>query len=136
MSLDPITAALDLGGKLIDRLFPDPLKRDEAKLELLKLQQTGQLSEMAGQLDINKTEAASPVWFVAGWRPYIGWICGTGLAYQFIFMPIFNGVATMSSMTAGFPSLDMGTLLTLLLGMLGLGGMRTYEKITGAEGNR
>lgn len=136
MSFDPVTAALDLGGKLIDKLFPDPAQRDNAKLQLLTLQQNGQLAEMTGQLEINKVEAASTVWFVAGWRPYIGWICGTGLAYQFLLMPVFNGFASLAHATGGFPSLDMGTLITLLFGMLGLGGMRTYEKATGSEGNR
>lgn len=136
MALDPVTAALDLGGKLIDKFFPDPAQRDAAKLQLLTLQQNGDLAQMTGQLDINKVEASSTNWFVAGWRPYIGWICGTGLGYQFLVMPIMNGFAKMAGYIAAFPSLDMGTLVTLLLGLLGLGGMRTYEKVTGSEGNR
>lgn len=136
MAFDPVTAALDLGGKLIDKLFPDPAARDEAKLKLLTLQQNGELAQMTGQIETNKIEAASTNWFVAGWRPYIGWICGSGLAYQFLLMPIFNGLAVISGTVDAFPSLDMGTLLTLLLGMLGLGGMRMHEKIKGAEGNR
>ena len=131
MSLDPVTAALDLGGKLIERFFPDPAQRDAAKLQLLTLQQNGELAQMTGQLDINKVEAASTNWFVAGWRPYIGWICGTGLGYQFLVMPLANGLATMAGYASAFPSLDMGTLVTLLLGMLGLGGLRTKEKMEG-----
>lgn len=125
MALDPVTAALDIGGKLIDRLWPDPAKAAEAKLELLKMQQSGDLALITGQLEINKAEASNPNWFVSGWRPYIGWICGTGLAYQFLIYPIL--VAFQPKIV----QLDLGTLLTLLGGMLGLGAMRTYEKFQG-----
>lgn len=127
MSLDPISAALDLGGKLIERLWPDPAQRAAAQLELLKLQQSGELTAISGQLEINKAEAANPNWFVSGWRPYIGWVCGTGLAYQFLVYP--NLVAFVPKIQP----LDMGTLLTLLTGLLGLGGLRTYEKLQGVS---
>lgn len=123
--MDPISAALDIGSKLIERLWPDPTQAAQAKLELVKLQQSGELAQMTGQLEINKVEATSANWFVAGWRPYIGWICGTGLAYQFLIYPIL--VAYQPKVV----QLDMGTLLTLLAGMLGLGGLRTYEKAQG-----
>lgn len=136
MAIDPVTAVLDIGGKLIDKLFPDPAQRDKAKLDLLALQQNGELAVMTGQMDINKEEAKSTSWFVAGWRPYIGWVCGTGLGYQFIFMPIANGLVRASGAVAPFVTLDTGTLITCLFGMLGIGGMRTYEKYKGVEGNR
>ena len=125
MSLDPISAALDIGGKLIDRLWPDPAQANAAKLELLNLQQSGELAQISGQLEINKVEAASGSVFVAGWRPYIGWVCGTGLAYQFLVYPVV--VAFIPKIV----QLDMGTLLTLLGGLLGLGAMRTTEKLSG-----
>ena len=125
MALDPITAALDIGGKLIDRLWPDPTQADLAKLELFRLQQSGELQQIAGQLEVNKAEATNASVFVSGWRPFIGWICGTGLAYQFLVYPIL--VAFVPKIV----QLDMGTLLTLLAGMLGLGAMRTQEKLQG-----
>jgi hypothetical protein len=125
MAVDPITAALDIGGKLIDRLWPDPSQRDAAKLELLKLQQSGELVEITGQLKINEIEAASPSLWVSGWRPGVGWVCVAGLAYQFLAYPILIGWLPK------IISLDMGTLLTLLAGMLGFGGMRTAEKLAG-----
>ena len=128
--MDPISAALDIGGKLIDRMWPDPAQRAAAQLELAKLQQSGELAQITGQLEVNKAEASSTSWFVAGWRPYIGWICGTGLAYQFLIYPI------LAAFVPNVKQLDMGTLISLLAGMLGLGGMRTYEKVTNAEGNR
>lgn len=125
MALDPVTAVLDIGGKLIDHMWPDPAVADQAKLELLKMQQTGELAQIGGQLDINKVEAASSSVFVSGWRPYIGWVCGTGLAYQFLIYPI--AIAWLPKIV----QLDMGTLLSLLAGMLGLSGMRTQEKLNG-----
>lgn len=69
MSMDPITAALDVGGKLIDRLWPDPEKKDQAKLALLELAQKGELVEFTGRAEIVKTEAASSHWLAANWRP-------------------------------------------------------------------
>lgn len=132
MAIDPITAALDIGSKLIDKLWPDPTQRDQAKLQLLTLQQNGELAQMTGQLNVNIEEAKNANWFVAGWRPYIGWVCGTGLGYQFIFAPVANGLLHSTQ----FPNLDTSTLLQLLVGMLGMGALRTYEKYTGTEGNR
>lgn len=125
MSLDPVTALLDVGGKVIDRIWPDPVQAANAKFELFKLQQSGELAMMAGQMEINKEEAKSPSLFVSGWRPYIGWVCGTGLAYQFLLYPV------LVAFVPGVVQLDMGTLLTLLFGMLGLGAMRTKEKLEG-----
>lgn len=132
MSLDPVTALLDVGGKLIDKLFPDPTQRDAARYQLMQLQQQGELAILAQQVDLAKTqtdtnteEAKSSNWWVAGWRPYIGWVCGTGLGYQLLVYPILVGFVP------SVVPLDTGTLLTLLLGMLGLGGMRTFEKSKG-----
>ena len=132
MSLDPVTALLDVGGKLIDKLFPDPAQRAAANYELLKLHQQGELAILAQevalaktQTDVNQEEAKSTNWFVSGWRPYIGWICGTGLAYQFLVYPI------LIAFQPKIVSLDMGTLITLLAGMLGLGTLRSFEKSKG-----
>lgn len=131
MSYDPISAALDLGSKIIERLWPDPEKRDIAKLELFKLQQAGELAEITAQLKVNEVEASNPSVFVSGWRPFVGWICAGALALQFIVAPLGVWVASLAGHVVAFPSLDMGTLLTLLGGMLGLGGLRTVEKING-----
>jgi len=125
MNLDPLSAALGIGNKVIDRLWPDPAVANAAKLELLKLQQSGELAQITGQLEINKVEAANPSVFVSGWRPFIGWICGTGLGYQFLVYPI------LVAFEPKIVQLDMGTLITLLGGLLGLGTMRTVEKLNG-----
>jgi hypothetical protein len=85
------------------------------------------------QADINKVEASSSSLFVAGWRPCIGWVCGLGLFTQFVVAPLVTWVASILKHPVVFPALDMGTLLTLLLGMLGLGTMRSYEKVNGVN---
>lgn len=129
---EPVTAVLNIGSQLIDRLWPDQATKDAGKLALLDLAQKGDLAKMnsetqlaLGQIDINKEDAKSGSFWQSGWRPYIGWICGTGLAYQFLVYPIL--VAFVPKIV----QLDMGTLLTLLGGLLGLGALRTQEKIKG-----
>lgn len=138
MAFDPISAALGIGEKLIDRLWPDPTQRDAAKLELLKMKQTGELAVLAaetdlakGQIAVNQVEAASASFFVAGWRPFIGWVCGAAFAYHFVLQPFLAFVLDASGHKVELPVFDMGTLSTVLMGMLGLGSLRTYEKING-----
>ena len=118
MAIDPITAVSDVVNTVINKIWPDKTEQEKAEL-------AGAIALVQGQLDVNKAEAANSNWFVAGWRPYIGWICGTGLGYQFLVYPIL--VAFVPKVV----QLDMGTLLTLLTGMLGIGGLRTFEKLNG-----
>lgn len=137
MALDPLTALLDIGGKVIDRIFPDPAQKAAAQLELIKLQQSGELAQITGQLEINKAEAASTNWFVAGARPFILWGCGAAMLYVSLFEPIMRFVATVAfSYKGAFPVIDTSITMQILFGLLGLGGMRTLEKVKGAEGNR
>lgn len=130
MSLDPVTALLDIGGKVIDRIWPDPTQAANAKFELFKLQQSGELAEIAGQLKINEIEAANPSVFVSGWRPFVGWVCGFGLVYSFLGQPLLAWASVNYHFSIP-PTLDLGTLITVLGGMLGLSGLRTMEKING-----
>ena len=131
MSLDPISAALDLGNTLIARIFPDPAQQDQAKLELLKLQQSGELASMTAQTDINKAEASNSSLFVSGWRPAVGWVCALALAYQYLLRPLSGTIAVIFGITLPIlPGLD-DNLWQLMMGMLGMGGLRTYEKTQG-----
>lgn len=139
---DIVTAVSGVAGKLIDRLWPDPAQAAAAKLELLKMQQTGELAQLAadtdlakGQLAVNQAEATNADIFVSGWRPFIGWVCGSGLAFQFIANPLLTWGTQLYGKTVAVPSLDLGTLMTLLFGMLGLGYMRTTEKLAGKAGS-
>jgi hypothetical protein len=131
MALDPITAAMDIGGKLIDRLWPDPAQGAAAKLELIKLQQSGDLAQMTGQLEINKIEAANANMFVSGWRPAIGWVCALALLYQYLVRPLAVAVfAAVGHPLPVMPGLDEN-LWQLMMAMLGMGGLRTFEKVQG-----
>jgi hypothetical protein len=131
MALDPISAALDLGNTLITRIFPDPAQADQAKLKLLELQKSGELAQMTAQTDINKVEASNPSLFVSGWRPAIGWVCALALAYQYLLRPLSGTIASLVGVTLPpLPGLD-DNLWQLMMGMLGMGGLRTFEKVQG-----
>lgn len=127
----------DLANKVFDKIFPDPESKLKAQMEMLKLQQTGELAVLEaetklalGQMDINKVEAASDSFFKSGWRPSVGWICTFGLAYQIVIRPLLTWVGTNTAGWVAPPALELDTLMTLLFGMLGLGAYRTYEKVT------
>jgi len=124
--------------KIVGTFKVSPSQQLEAQTELSKIQLELQgkiLDQVSAQMDINKVEAASSSTFVAGWRPAIGWICGLGLFVQFIVNPIATWIAALAQHPIVFPALDLGTLMTLLLGMLGLGTMRTFEKVNNAPGS-
>jgi len=129
MALDPVSTLLEIGGKVLDRVLPDPAQQAAAKLELMKLQQNGELAQIIGQMEINKVEAASSSLFVSGWRPSVGWVCSAGFAVQFIIGPLAEWGAALAGHPVKFPQMDTGTMMPLLLGMLGLGGLRTAEKL-------
>lgn len=129
MSLDPITAGLDLAKTVVQTIWPD--KSDQEKAQL-----AAALSLVQGQLEINKAEANSMSWFVAGWRPFIGWTCGVACAWNWIGLAVLKFVAELAGHPITLLPADLAEMWPLLLGMLGLGGMRTVEKLKGAEGNR
>ena len=131
MSLDPISAVLDLGNTLITRIFPDPAQQADAKLKLLQMQQNGELASMTAQTDINKEEAKNASLFVSGWRPAIGWVCALALAYQYLIRPLSGTIAGIFGVVIPpLPGLD-DNLWQLMMGMLGMGGLRTFEKVQG-----
>ena len=134
----------DIGKSLIERFFPDPEKKAAAQLELLKMQQNGDLAQLAAATDLaklqiqtNVEEAKSTNWFVAGWRPFVGWVCGLGLAYVALIEPLARFAAQVwFKYTGGFPVIDTSLTMQVLLGMLGLGAMRSLEKVKGSEDKR
>lgn len=131
MGLPVLGSILDIGTKLIDKLIPDPKAKAEALQKLQELEQNGDLAVIGGQNEINKIEAASPTLFVSGWRPSVGWVCSSALALQLVVLPLLSWVATLLGRTVAVPVLNTELLTTLLVGMLGLGGMRTVEKLQG-----
>ena len=129
--MDPVTIMLGIGNKVIDRLWPDPAQAAAAKLELFKLQQTGELAVITGQMEINKAEAANPSVFVSGWRPFIGWVCGAACAWNWIGLPMAKALAVYHQVPFALSPADLSEMMPVLIGLLGLGGLRTVEKIQG-----
>lgn len=124
---------------LLDKVLPDPQAAADAKLKVLELAQKGELAVLdadlklaLGQIEVNKVEAASPDWFRAGWRPATGWICVAGLGYEFLLRPLLPWfVAVAGANVPPLPAIDNEALMVLLTGMLGLGGLRTFERVKG-----
>ena len=81
------------------------------------------------QIEVNKVEAGSSSLFVSGWRPFVGWTCGVALCYHFVLQPLLMFILSSTGNPMELPTFDMTTLTTVLMGMLGLGGLRTYEKV-------
>lgn len=132
MSFDPITAGLDILGKVIDRVLPDKAAADKAKAELLVMQTRGDLDQLMGQLEINKVEAGHSSIFVAGWRPASGWICNIGLLYTFLLQPILTWACSVAGV-AQPPGIPFDALYVLLGSLLGVGTLRTVDKIKGVS---
>lgn len=146
--LSPGSLIGSLGGKIIETVagfFPNPEKKAEAAQAIAMAQLQGAFKEeedavqlLMKQADINLQEAKSEKWWVAGWRPYIGWTCGTAFGYAFVIQPFAQFVAVVIFKSAFdpklLPILDMSTIIPVLMGMLGLAGMRSFEKVKGANG--
>jgi len=130
--MNPLILApiFELGKTLIDRWMPDPQKKAEAELELFKMAQAGDLQKVVGQLEINAKEAQHASIFVAGWRPFAGWVGGVGLAYACIGHYVLIWLSSIYGWPTP-PQVDTEILLYVLGGMLGLGTLRTYEKKNG-----
>jgi hypothetical protein len=113
---------------IVDKLIPDTAKASElkAQLEMELVKQAGK------QIEVNKQEARHRSIFVAGWRPFIGWVCGLSFAYHFLIYPVLVLALSLNGQDPNvLPTFDMSSLLTVMMGMLGLGGLRTYEKKNG-----
>lgn len=121
---------LEVGKTLLDRFVPDPEKRREAEAEFLKQAMGGELKQVIAQLEINAKEAVHPSIWVAGWRPFVGWVGGLGLLYATIGQPVITWVGLIQGWPAP-PTLDTDLLWVVLSGMLGIGGLRTFEKTRG-----
>lgn len=130
--------------KIIDKVIPDRAAAQAAKDSITQMAAQGALTEellqlqavTSAQSDINKVEAASASVFVAGWRPFVGWVCGVGLAMTCIVAPLFTWATALAGHPTPFPQINDPILKSTLAGMLGLGyGLRTFEKHNGVQGN-
>lgn len=133
MIADAIAA---LVGKVIDRVWPDPAQKAQAALELAKMQQEAEFKELDANLQVaiaqiqtNTAEAQSGDKFASRWRPFIGWTCGMAFCWNYIGLSVARFVMTASGHPVELSPADMSEMMPVLLGMLGLGGLRTYEKV-------
>lgn len=124
------------GLKIINKFIKDPEAQAAAQLEMLKVQQSSDfkqieaaLQEKQMQADINTVEAANENTFVSGWRPFIGWVCGCSIALQFLVFPLLSWSFGFAGYAISFPELPSEMLYGMIFGMLGIGGMRSYEKV-------
>lgn len=143
MSLDPITALLNVGESVISRIWPDPHVRGEQMLKLEDIAHKkgmaaleAEIQVLTGQMQINSTEAKHKSIFVAGWRPFVGWVGGVGLCYAAILEPLMRFAASLYGYTGDFPILDTTITLQVLMGMLGIGAMRSFDKKNRVETNK
>lgn len=117
---------------LLDKVIEDKDQKAALAHEIATMSERHAQELAKGQLEINKAEAASGSVFKGGWRPFIGWVCGAAFAYHFVLQPfIVFGVAAAGIEIPALPEFDMGSLMTVMMGMLGLGGLRTFEKKAG-----
>lgn len=124
--------------QILDKLIPDPQAKAQAQLDLARMVQTGELAELdffkqvAVSQAATNTAEASRGGFHGGWRPFIGWVCGAGFAYQYLVRPMLPWTMSLFGVSApAMPELETGEIMGLVFGMLGLGGLRTYEKRKG-----
>ena len=132
LDITGIGSIFDFGSKILDKIFPDKNEADKAKLAMLQLQQQGELKELenefailARQSEVNLEEAKSSNLFVSGWRPSVGWVCSSGLFYSALLQPILKAFGVNAPIT------DTGVLIQMLFAMLGIAGMRSWEKSRG-----
>lgn len=130
--MNPLLLApiLEVGKTLLDRFIPDPAQKAAAEMELVKMAADGELKQIIAQLEINAREAAHPSIWVAGWRPAFGWCGAAGFVYATMLQPLLAWMAAVKGWPEP-PSLNLDLLWVVVTGMLGIGGLRTVEKMKG-----
>ena len=131
-----------IGGvvQVVNKFIPDPQAQAQMQLELAKLKQADNFKQIDAalqmaqqQTDINKAEATSGSLFIGGWRPACGWVCAIAFGYHYVVQPSLAFTLSAFGVQVVLPQFNMDTLMTLLMGMLGLGGMRTFDKLKGTS---
>lgn len=126
MSITGLGEVANLASTVIDKIWPNKSEQEKAEL-------AAAVQLVNGQLEINKAEATNPSLFVSGWRPFIGWTCGAACAWNWVGLPITKVGLSLAGITLAIAPAELGEMMPILLGMLGLGGLRTYEKINGVD---
>ena len=116
---------------LLDKIIPDADERNRLAHEIATLAERQSHEIAKAQIEVNEREADHQSLFVSGWRPAVGWVCCIGLACNYLFIPMANFVLVLSDSSVTVPALDLSEMMPVLLGMLGLGSLRTWEKTKG-----
>ena len=114
---------------LLDKFIPDADEKAKLAHEISTLAEKQAHESAMAQIKVNQEEAKHKSTFVSGWRPFIGWTCGVALSYHFVIQPLLIFVLNATGQPVELPTFDMSSLMTVLMGMLGLGGLRTFEKV-------
>ena len=126
-----LPSILPLVGNVLDRFFPNKEEKERALREV-EAQLVGHLAQIdLAQIQVNQQEAAHRNIFIAGWRPFIGWSCGLALFYTYLAQPVLTFILVQRGVYVDLPPVDLGAMMPVLLGMLGLGGLRSWEKYKG-----
>jgi len=120
-------SVVGIAGKVLDKFIQDKDLKAKLQHEMDMQLHNANLA----QIDVNKAEAASGSIFKGGWRPFVGWVCGVAMLYHFLLQPIIVFTLSAAGITFDLPQFDMGSLMTILMGLLGLGGLRSFEKHKG-----
>lgn len=134
MAIDPITGIIEGVIGIVNRIFPDKTEAQKQAFQVALQQMLADKELALKQLDVNAVEAASSNLFVAGWRPFIGWVCSTIFLWTYLLQPLLVFLLTISgNPVPPMPTFGGEAIMPVLLGLLGLGGLRTYEKIKGTN---
>lgn len=131
MDLTGIGPLADLASGIIGKIWPDKTQAEKDQMAQALALLQGQIQMNAGQLAINQAEAANPSLLVSGWRPFVGWTCGAACAWNWVGMPILTFSAAALHQPLTIAPADLTQMMPLLLGLLGMGALRTYEKTQG-----
>jgi hypothetical protein len=131
MSITGIGEIASFATNIVNKFFPDKSQQEKDALALQIQAMTQESEERQGQMKVNEAEAGNASVFVAGWRPFIGWVCGAAFAWTFVLAPMVAYGAALAGKVVQLPALDLSQLSPVLMGMLGLGAMRTIEKVKG-----
>ena len=133
--LDPVSNVASAAAEIIGLFKANPTVKAQLSQQLDETALSGQIQEVLAEIQVDAVEAASKSTFVAGWRPGIGWVCGAAMAYAYIVQPLGGFLLAAVGHPVALPAVSLSELMPVLLGMLGLGAMRTVEKVQGVAGN-
>lgn len=126
MALDPITAGIGLASTIVSRVWPDKSAQEQQQL-------AATLAMIQGQVAVNQAEASSESALVAGWRPFIGWACGMACVWNWLGLPVAKLGLTLAGHPIVLSPADLSEMMPVLMGMLGLGGLHTFERVKGVS---